>query len=125
VELWRDRTRRESELQDEIETHLRLAERDRVERGETTVDARAQVHREFGNVQTRQGCHTQPMELAWLDQLGRDARFAMRTMWRMQAFSAVAGLSLALSIGANSALFSLVDALLLRSLPVKEPEQTG
>jgi len=120
---WRDRTRRESELQDEIETHLRLAERDRVERGETTVDARAHVHREFGNVLLIKDVTRNQWSWAWLDQLGRDARFAMRAMWRMQAFSAVAGLSLALSIGANSALFSLVDALLLRSLPVKEPEQ--
>jgi predicted permease len=119
---WRDRPRRESELQEEIETHLHLAERDRVERGETTVEARAQVRREFGNVLLIKDVTRNQWNWAWLDHLGRDARYAMRAMWRTQAFSAVAVLSLALSIGASTALFSLVDALLLRSLPVKEPE---
>src|SRR5450631_590600 len=62
---------------------------------------------------------------AWnpLEKLRQDARYAFRTMRRTPAFTAIAILSLALGIGANTAIFSLIDTLMLRMLPVQEPEQ--
>src|SRR5439155_19375237 len=59
----------------------------------------------------------------WLDDLGKDLRYAFRTLRRNRAFAAVAVLSLALGIGANAAIFSLINAVMLRTLPVKEPNR--
>jgi len=61
--------------------------------------------------------------LAWLDDLRRDVRFAARALFRSRGFTAVAVLTLAVGIGANTAIFSLVNTLMLRSLPVRQPEQ--
>src|SRR5437867_10882451 len=58
-----------------------------------------------------------------LEQLAQDLRFAVRTLWKSRGFTAIAALSLALGIGANTPVFSLVDTLLLRRLPVKEPDR--
>src|SRR6267143_1635505 len=59
---------------------------------------------------------------AWLDQLYRDVQYALRTMRHSPGFTATAVLSLALGIGANTAIFSLIDALMLRWLPVRDPQ---
>src|SRR5882762_310812 len=59
----------------------------------------------------------------WLDQLWRDVQYALRTMRHSPGFTATAVLSLALGIGANTAIFSLIDALMLRSLPVHDPQE--
>jgi hypothetical protein len=61
--------------------------------------------------------------LPWLDDLGRDLRYGLRTLVRSQGFTATALLSLALGIGANAGIFSLLDQILLRPLPVREPER--
>src|SRR5262249_40804196 len=60
---------------------------------------------------------------AWLDDVGRDVRYALRTCAHNSAFSAVIVITLALGIGANTAVFSLVDTLMLRSLALRQPEQ--
>ena len=59
----------------------------------------------------------------WLEDLGKDLRYAARTLRRSPGFLAVSVLSLALGIGANTAIFSLINAVMLRSLPVKDPER--
>ena len=56
-----------------------------------------------------------------IEQLGQDLRYALRTMWSSRTFTALAVLSLALGIGANTAIYSFLDSILLRSLPVQEP----
>ena len=101
---WRDRARRESELEEEIQTHLRLATRDLIERGEKMAEAPFQARREFGNVMLVREVTRAQWAWEWLDHLGRDARYAMRSLWRNPVFSAVTALSLALSIGSNTAL---------------------
>jgi len=119
---WRDRTRRESELQDEIETHLRLAERDRVERGRRQSTRALRYIASLAMYNSSRMSHATNGVGRGLTSLAETpvSRCALCGACRLQRGCC---LSLALSIGANSALFSLVDALLLRSLPVKEPEQ--
>ncbi len=120
---WRNRARREDELEEEIQTHLRLAERDLTGRGDTTGEARVRARREFGNVLLTKEVTRAQWSRVWLDQLGLDTRYVLRTMRRSPGFAAVAVISLALGIGANTAIFSLIDALMLRSLPVADPQR--
>ena len=116
------RRRRDQELDDEIEAHLTMATRDRIERGEEPQTAERAARREFGNRALIQETTREMWEWNSLEGLWQDARYAVRGMRRTPAFTAVAVLSLALGIGANTAIFSLIDALMLRWLPVPKPQ---
>ncbi len=117
------RRRRNQELDDEIQAHLAMATRDRVERGEEPLAAERAVRREFGNRALIQETTREMWGWVSLERLWQDARYAVRRMRRSPAFTAVAVLSLALGIGANTAIFSLIDALMLRWLPVPDPQE--
>lgn len=114
--------RRKAELKEEIESHLKMATADRVARGESPSDARRAAVREFGNVAliadvTRERWGWMPVE-----RLMQDLRFAIRQLRRTPAFTTTALLTLALGIGANAAIFTLVNAVLLKDLPVADPK---
>ena len=118
---WRSRKPRDQDFDEEIQAHLAMAARDRVERGETPQAAESAARREFGNRTRIQELTREVWCWNSLDRLWQDVRYGLRTMRRAPAFTAVAVLSLALGIGANTAIFSLLNALLLRTLPVRDP----
>ena len=117
------RKRRDQDLDQEIQAHLAMAARDRVEQGETSEAAERAARREFGNRAAIQEITREMWGWNTLELLRQDARYALRTMRRAPAFTAVAALSLGLGIGANAAIFSLVNTLMLRMLPVRDPQQ--
>jgi putative ABC transport system permease protein len=119
------RRRRTEELADELRAHLEMAEADRMARGESPIDAAAGAKREFGNVGLVHEISRDQWGRfgTWTERLGQDVRFAMRTLRRAPAFAIVAILTIALGIGASTAIFSVINATLLHPLPFPRPEQ--
>jgi predicted permease len=111
------------ELEEEMRFHLELQTQENLEEGMDPVEARYAAMRKFGNT----GLLKEESRDRWgwtaVEALGKDVQLAFRAMRRNPGFTAVALLTLALGIGANTAVFSLIYALLLRSLPVPHPEQ--
>ena len=113
--------RREEDLEQEIRDHLRMAERDRVDRGEDPEQARFAVRREFGNVDMVKETVRNIWGWIWLDRLIQDLRYGLRMIRRNPGFSAAVAITLALGIGANIAIFRVLNAVDLRPLPVRNP----
>ena len=109
--------RRKRELQEEIDAHLRMAIADRVARGETAETARQAAAREFGNIPLVQDVTRDMWGQAWLEQLGRDVRYALRQLRKSPGFSITATVMLAVAICANSTVFSWIDGTMLRPIP--------
>ena len=117
------RTRRAEDFAEEIKSHLEL-EADELKGGGLSEEAaRRRARVEFGNVQTAQERFILRNRVVWLDDLVRDVKFALRQMYKAPGFTVTAVLTLALGIGANTAIFSLVNTLLLKPLAVPNPEQ--
>ena len=115
--------RSERELAEEIESHLQLHVEDNLRAGMSPEEAWRQARLKFGGVEAMKESYRDRRGLPLLDTLAQDLRYAVRRLRRSPGFTSVAVLSLALGIGANTAIFSLMDSLLLRMLPVKDPER--
>src|ERR1700684_4063913 len=109
--------RRKRELQDEIDAHLQMAIADRMARGETAEAARQAATREFGNIPLVQDVTRDMWGQAWLEQLGRDVRYALRQLRKSPGFSITSTAMLAVAICANSTVFSWIDGTMLRPIP--------
>jgi predicted permease len=109
--------RAESELERELAAHLGVLEDEYKRRGLTDADARLAARRALGGVARTKDLHREARSFRWLNDLRQDTRFAVRALLRAPGFTAVVVGTLALGIGANTAIFSVVHAVLLRSLP--------
>ena len=111
------------DLDREIEQHIATETQDNIDRGMSPEEARYAALRKFGNV-TRVKEETRAVWIVlWFEELIQDVRFGLRTFRKSPGFVAVAILTLALGIGANTAIFSLLDAVMLRALPVDKPSE--
>ena len=122
LRYWRASARRGEALREEMELHLAEKAAELEADGMTAERARTEARRRFGNVGLK---HEESREIwmtRFLSDLGQDIRYGWRTMAANKAFSALAVLSLALGIGANTAIYSFMESILLRSLPVADPE---
>ncbi|WP_321470572.1 ABC transporter permease [uncultured Paludibaculum sp.] len=122
VRYWMGSARRDEALREEMELHLAEKAAELQAGGMTAERARAEACRRFGNATLKQEESREIWMTRFLSELGQDIRYGWRTMTSNKAFSALAILSLALGIGANTAIYSLMESILMRSLPVADPE---
>jgi predicted permease len=115
------RRRKDDELNAELQFHLEEEAEERRQAGLPDDEARWAARRELGNLGTVGEQTRAQWSWVWLEQLLQDLRYAWRAMRHNSGFTALAALSLALGIGANTAIYSLMDALLMRWLPVADP----
>ncbi|HEY6250974.1 MAG TPA: ABC transporter permease, partial [Candidatus Angelobacter sp.] len=120
--FWR-RSRREKELDEEIQTHLRMAAREHMERGQGRADAESAARREIGNEGLIKDATREAWGLGWMERLRQDLRYGMRVLWKNPVYAVVSVFTLALGIGASTAIFSVVYGVLLHSLPYDKPDQ--
>ena len=117
------RRKLDRELDDEILAHLELAERDAIAAGLIPEEARQAARRNFRGIEQMKEDHRDYRSVRWMENLLRDFRYGMGSLARDPGFAAVTLGLLALGIGVNSAMFSIVDAVLLKPLPFPEPER--
>src|SRR5215472_807206 len=117
------RKREDDSLEEEIQGHLRMAAEDRVERGETPDQAELRARREMGNLGLIKEATREMWGFTWLERLLEDLRFGARLFVKNAGSTFVSVFTLALGIGASTAIFSVIYGVLLSPLPYDKPEQ--
>jgi predicted permease len=112
----------DAELDREIHAHLALLEDDYRQKGMSTNEAHFAARRTYGNIEQAKQSHRDERSILWLEQLVQDIRYTMRQFRRSPGFAITVILTIALGIGANTAIFTLVHSILLTSLPVADPK---
>lgn len=111
------------ELESDLQSHIELAAEENVKRGMDPEEARRQALVRFGGVEQAKERHREARGLPFLDSIAQDLRYTARTLKRDRSFAIIAVLILGIGIGANTAVFSVVNTILLRPLPLANPQQ--
>jgi len=119
------RKRKASDFSAEIEAHIQQESERLREQGLSEEEAQATARRSFGNIMQAEERFYESGRWLWCDRFCQDVRFGVRMLVRNTGFTFTVVLTLALSIGANTAIFSIVNALLLENLPYSHPERMG
>jgi predicted permease len=117
------RTRVHREVETELQFHMDAYVEDLIRNGVEKEEAQRKARLELGEVETQNERYREAIGLRIFDEIGGDLRFALRTIWKQPAFAAVAILSLALGIGATTAMFSLIYVVLLHPFPYADSER--
>src|SRR5579864_6803920 len=128
-ELWRrllfllGREQFDRDLAEEMRRHVEMKAQRLIDAGVAPEEARYRAQREFGNAMLLKETSRELWQWRPMEEIAQDLRYAVRMLRRSPGFTAVAIVSLALGIGANTAVFSAMDTVLLKSLPVEDPER--